>query len=339
MELGTLAGVDLKPAPALGAEVFGLGAAHLNPERVRASLRYSGDLHLRDDAGLWLSDAQDLSLSVGPLALPVSGVLEVSGSLASDRWIQGSAAARLSNFGTPGPMKGRLDLGLGWRRDSARAATGLLVGAVGDVRLNPRARLLGSVHASVYEGDADTLLDGGLGVRVGLRPALSAWASTGLWAAPGSATTPWADQVANDELYATALAGVELGLRSGWSVPVELGCYGDLRGDLGPTFTLRAGVTFAASRSPPPEQGPTRIHLTVYAPGAQSAEVVGSFSGWQPVAMWRHPDGSWTADLELSPGIYSYVYRVDGATITPSDATLVREDEFGVRQGLLLVGL
>lgn len=339
MEVGALGGVDLSPTLSPGAELYGSGVVHPLPDLLRATLRYSGDLHLGDDAGLWLSDAQELSLNAGPHALPVSGLLAVEGSLASERWVEGAAAARLSNLSTPGPVHGRLDLGLVMRRDSANEAAGLLIGGMGDARLNPRARLSGSVECRIFEGDADTLLNGSLGLRVGLSSRLSARVAAGLWAAPGSAATPWADQVTNGELYATALAGAELAVRSGWSVPLELGVYGDLQGDLAPGFTLRAGLAFGASRSPTPESGPRAVHLTVFAPEATSAEVVGSFSDWQPVSMWRHPDGSWTADLALTPGVYSYVYRVDGQTVTPSDATMVREDDFGVRQGLLLVGL
>ncbi len=51
-----------------------------------------------------------------------------------------------------------------------------------------------------------------------------------------------------------------------------------------------------------------------HAEDAKAVFLAGSFNDWNPEAtpMSRSSSGQWTADLELTPGVYEYRYVVDG---------------------------
>lgn len=50
-----------------------------------------------------------------------------------------------------------------------------------------------------------------------------------------------------------------------------------------------------------------------FAKKAQEVELMGDFSGWQPLPMKRNSRGVYTATVELEPGRqYQYRYRIDG---------------------------
>jgi hypothetical protein len=80
------------------------------------------------------------------------------------------------------------------------------------------------------------------------------------------------------------------------------------------------------------------IELSITAPGAGQVEVVGSFSGWEPIALRPVGEGRWsTGPLRLQSGVYTYVFLVDGLPTLPSEVTHREPDGLGGENGVLLV--
>ncbi len=72
---------------------------------------------------------------------------------------------------------------------------------------------------------------------------------------------------------------------------------------------------------------------------AGAVSVVGSFDGWDEEWVMEGPDqdGLWTLELEVGPGLYEFLYMVDGEAVSPPGVQLVL-DGMGGRNGLVLVG-
>jgi anti-sigma factor RsiW len=70
---------------------------------------------------------------------------------------------------------------------------------------------------------------------------------------------------------------------------------------------------------------------------ARSVTVAGDFNGWQPAGLpliQRH--GVWTIDLALPPGIYEYMFVVDGQQwVTDPLARTTRDDGYGGTNAIL----
>ena len=75
------------------------------------------------------------------------------------------------------------------------------------------------------------------------------------------------------------------------------------------------------------------VHFEIHAPDAQSVELVGTFTGWQPGRLQlTGPDasGHWTTDVNLPAGRYEYGFLVDGQHwVADPNADLRRNDGFG----------
>lgn len=63
----------------------------------------------------------------------------------------------------------------------------------------------------------------------------------------------------------------------------------------------------------PPQVTTSREHrFVIYLPEAEDARVIGSFTGWQPVAMNKVGDsGYWTLTMRVQPGEHRYSYLVE----------------------------
>jgi hypothetical protein len=87
------------------------------------------------------------------------------------------------------------------------------------------------------------------------------------------------------------------------------------------------------------EPGLVSVRFVLHQPGAQQVRLAGDFTGWQPRVPLRRADGGrWVAELKLSPGIYEYVFVVDGERwIEDPAATQFRDDGFGRRNALFTV--
>lgn len=82
--------------------------------------------------------------------------------------------------------------------------------------------------------------------------------------------------------------------------------------------------------------GDTR-RVRVYAPGANTIEILGDFTQWEPVALQREGRGWWTGTVSIPAGTHEVNVRVDGRTwLVPPGLTTVR-DEFGGSSGRLVI--
>ena len=89
-----------------------------------------------------------------------------------------------------------------------------------------------------------------------------------------------------------------------------------------------------------PEAG--TITFALRAPQVTTVALVGDFNSWDPRAtpMRRQGQGDlWTAQVELSDGLHSYAYVIDGADWQPDPgAPLTAEAPFGRRSSIIVVG-
>lgn len=74
-------------------------------------------------------------------------------------------------------------------------------------------------------------------------------------------------------------------------------------------------------------------------PGARSIVIVGSFNQWDGSL---HPlmlgdDGWWTSTLSLPPGVYSYLFVVDGVPWNDPEDDLRVESEWGGQYSVRIV--
>jgi hypothetical protein len=108
---------------------------------------------------------------------------------------------------------------------------------------------------------------------------------------------------------------------------------------VGVRFSARAPADVPASAARPVvlvADGADGRELRVRAPGARTVEVMGDFTGWEPVALV--PSG----DLFVGPaaptaGTHRLVVRIDGGPWRPAANTPAVADDFGGRVGLLVV--
>lgn len=77
--------------------------------------------------------------------------------------------------------------------------------------------------------------------------------------------------------------------------------------------------------------------LTVSGLPATSVELMGDFTGWQPIALSRSGGGQWAATLAVPPGIHRVNLRVDGGQWVVPPGLPSSTDEFGGAAGILIV--
>lgn len=175
-----------------------------------------------------------------------------------------------------------------------------------------------------------------LGFRSGDRVTISsadqrAWVGGGaaFWVLPSAALTISAGSYAPD--YAQRFPGgtfVSVGVRVGrW---IRMPSVEDL---VGPQMQpAAAGITAFDTRH---EGG--RVVLRLRAAGAQSVEVSGDFTQWEPVAMTRRADDWWSLSLALAAGPYEFNVRMNGEPWTVPPRTTTVRDEFGGVSAVLVV--
>jgi hypothetical protein len=94
-----------------------------------------------------------------------------------------------------------------------------------------------------------------------------------------------------------------------------------------------SGVTaFAVERT---SAGLHRVR--VRAPGANTVEIAGDFSAWQPVALRRATGDWWEAALRLPPGSQEIAVRTDRGTWAAPPGLVVVADELGGFTGMIAV--
>jgi len=83
------------------------------------------------------------------------------------------------------------------------------------------------------------------------------------------------------------------------------------------------------------------VRLTFYSPQAQRVAVAGDFNKWKTDAHeMKGADGTWSIELRLKPGVYSYSFVIDGKSWVPDPGAESYEDDgFGSRNAVLRVNI
>ncbi len=97
-----------------------------------------------------------------------------------------------------------------------------------------------------------------------------------------------------------------------------------------------------SSRSVPPSfemrsAGGSSRELRVRAASAQSVEVMGDFTDWQPLGLHLGGDGWWSITLPIAAGIHELNIRVDKGSWSVPEGMASKTDEFGGSVGILVV--
>jgi Glycogen recognition site of AMP-activated protein kinase len=106
-----------------------------------------------------------------------------------------------------------------------------------------------------------------------------------------------------------------------------------------PAYGLAGAVALAATlwissstRDPGGQAVPPRVVVQFRVSQLQAHEValVGDFNGWRPEHhLRRNPNGVWSVDVALEPGVYNYVFLVDGTTLRLDPLAPTVMDGFG----------
>jgi hypothetical protein len=194
---------------------------------------------------------------------------------------------------------------------------------------NFRSGLLGTVPVRYTEGGVDLQLDGEVGTLAlaagarrdpdaaeRLEPALSA--SAVLWQTSSRAFTVSVMRLPADFVHrADALRMVTIGMR-----------FGERPGAAQQSDAARPTVTVTD------REGVQQ--LRVRAPGARHVEVMGDFTGWEPVEL--SPKGElFERTMPIASGTHRLLLRIDGGTWIPAANTPPVNDDLGGRVGLLVV--
>ncbi len=85
----------------------------------------------------------------------------------------------------------------------------------------------------------------------------------------------------------------------------------------------------------------TLHRFVIYRPGAGQAEIMGSFTGWAPVAMQKvGASGYWSLTLSLPEGEHRYSYLVENGEQIADPTVLTRErDDFGGENSIIKVDI
>ena len=94
-------------------------------------------------------------------------------------------------------------------------------------------------------------------------------------------------------------------------------------------------------RPDPVVTGEELHRFVIYQPGSSRAEIVGSFTGWAPVAMDKvGSSGYWSLTMKLPAGEHRYSYLVENGRQIPDPTVLNRErDDFGGENSIIKVNV
>ena len=89
----------------------------------------------------------------------------------------------------------------------------------------------------------------------------------------------------------------------------------------------------------PVTRSETAYRFVIYRPDASQAEIIGTFTGWQPVPMEKMgSSGYWSLTLNLGEGEYQYSYVVEGGQqITDPTVPERVKDDFGGENSIITV--
>lgn len=108
---------------------------------------------------------------------------------------------------------------------------------------------------------------------------------------------------------------------------------------LGGTLQLSKHHNMISSTDISPASGVT-VWLTFYAPKAKEVAVAGDFNKWKidNKILRKQSNGNWVAEMRLKPGVYNYMFVVDGKKWKADpNAALYHDDGFGNKNSVLRI--
>jgi hypothetical protein len=106
---------------------------------------------------------------------------------------------------------------------------------------------------------------------------------------------------------------------------------------------VRPGIAPVVPVEPvaPAEEPVSTVRFVLVAPEARSLAVTGDFVNWDPAGIPLQAatrEGVWTAEIRLAPGVYNYVFIIDGTEWRPDpNAAMQADDGFGQQNSVLIV--
>jgi hypothetical protein len=79
------------------------------------------------------------------------------------------------------------------------------------------------------------------------------------------------------------------------------------------------------------------FEITIRAPVAQSVEIMGSFTDWEPVAVQADGSGNWRLRWPLTSGVHRINVRIDGGDWIAPAGTTTMPDDFGGIVGVFVI--
>ena len=97
--------------------------------------------------------------------------------------------------------------------------------------------------------------------------------------------------------------------------------------------------TGGLSGSGSPDDAIVYVQLFLEAPSASSVAIAGDFNSWAPLELEdADGDGVWSARLAVNPGVYEYMFVLDGSRwVTDPHAERYSDDGFGNRNAVLAI--
>jgi len=82
------------------------------------------------------------------------------------------------------------------------------------------------------------------------------------------------------------------------------------------------------------------VQFVVEAPSAETVQLVGDFTEWQPTVELEDADGDgvWSGRVPLLPGVHEYMFVIDGSDwVTDPNAAGYQDDGFGQKNSIVAV--
>ncbi len=124
-----------------------------------------------------------------------------------------------------------------------------------------------------------------------------------------------------------------------WNMAAALTAVSFLLVVLGGTLQLSKQHNMISSTNIPPDSGVT-VWLTFYAPKAKEVAIAGDFNKWKidNKILRKQSNGNWVAEMHLKPGVYNYMFVVDGKKWKADpNAELYHDDGFGNKNSVLRI--
>lgn len=104
-------------------------------------------------------------------------------------------------------------------------------------------------------------------------------------------------------------------------------------------LALAVALPWTVGLAGSPEDGTVYVQLFLEAPSASSVAIAGDFNSWAPVELEdADGDGIWSARLAVDPGVYEYMFVLDGSRwVTDPHAERYSDDGFGNRNAVLAI--